>query len=86
MIFGIGFAFSKDLGSTFSEGPGPRRGPLYKVCRFMYLCVRILYIWKREIASGKWTRNISLTMACYYLRKNLISDILFSMQLSPWGS
>ena len=56
MIFGIGFAFSKNPGSTFSEGPGPRRDPLYKVCCFMYLCVRILYIWKREIAFGKWTK------------------------------
>ena len=30
--FDIGFAFSKDLGSGFYEGPGPRPGPLYKVC------------------------------------------------------
>ena len=31
MNFGIGSAFSKGLGSTFSEVPGPGRGPLYKV-------------------------------------------------------
>ena len=30
--FGIGSAFSKDPGSSFSEGPGPGLGPLYKVC------------------------------------------------------
>ena len=30
--FGIGPAFSKGPGSTFSEVPGPRPGPLYKVC------------------------------------------------------
>ena len=35
MNFGIGSAFSKCPGSTFSEGPGPGPGPgpLYKVCR-----------------------------------------------------
>ena len=34
MNFGIGSAFSKGPGSTFSEGlgPGPGPGPLYKVC------------------------------------------------------
>ena len=35
--FGIGSAFSKDLGSILSEGPapgpGPGSGPLFKVCR-----------------------------------------------------
>ena len=30
--FGRGSAFSKGLGSTFSEGPGPGPGPLYEVC------------------------------------------------------
>ena len=30
--FCIGSAFSKGLGSTFSEGPGSGPGPLYKVC------------------------------------------------------
>ena len=30
--FGIGSAFSKGLGSTFSEGPGPGPGLLYKEC------------------------------------------------------
>ena len=32
MYFGRGSAFSKGLGSTFSEGPGPGPGPLYEVC------------------------------------------------------
>ena len=30
MNFGIGSAFSKVLGSAFSEGPSPGPGPLYK--------------------------------------------------------
>ena len=30
--FGIGSAFSKFLRSAFSEGPGPRLGPLYNLC------------------------------------------------------
>ena len=33
MNFGIGCAFSKDLGSTFSECPSQGLGALYKVCR-----------------------------------------------------
>ena len=32
--FGIRSAFSKALGSAFSEGPGPGPDPLYKVCLF----------------------------------------------------
>ena len=32
MNFAIGSAFSKGLGSTFSESPGPGPAPLYKVC------------------------------------------------------
>ena len=32
-IFGIGYAFSKGLGSTFSESPGPGMGRLYTACR-----------------------------------------------------
>ena len=32
MNFGIDSAFSKGLGSAFSEGPRPGPGPLYKVC------------------------------------------------------
>ena len=32
--FSIGSAFSKGLGSTFSEGSSPVPGPLYKVCPF----------------------------------------------------
>ena len=35
MNFGIGPAFSKGPGSTFSDGPGPGLGPLYKVWRFI---------------------------------------------------
>ena len=31
-MFGIGSAFSKDPGSTFSERLGLGPGPLYKVC------------------------------------------------------
>ena len=31
--FGIGSAFSKALGSTFSEGLDPGPSQLYKVCR-----------------------------------------------------
>ena len=30
--FRIGSAFSKSVGSAFSEGPGPGPIPLYKVC------------------------------------------------------
>ena len=30
--FGIKSAFSKSAWSTFSEGPGPGQGSLYKVC------------------------------------------------------
>ena len=35
MIFGIGSAFFKGLGSAFSEGPSPGLDPglLYKVCQ-----------------------------------------------------
>ena len=29
----MGSTFSKVLWHTFSEGPGPDPGPLYKVCR-----------------------------------------------------
>ena len=32
MNFGIGSPFSKAPGTAFSEGPGPGRGLLYKVC------------------------------------------------------
>ena len=39
MNFGIGSAFSKVLGSAFSEGPGP--GPLYKVCPWKVLSRKI---------------------------------------------
>ena len=34
--FGIGLSFSKDPGSTFSEGPGKGLGLLYKVCPGKY--------------------------------------------------
>ena len=30
--FGIGSPFSKGPRSAFSEGPGPGRGPIYKIC------------------------------------------------------
>ena len=33
MNFGIGSTFSKGSGSTFSEGPDPGPGSLYKACR-----------------------------------------------------
>ena len=32
MNFGTRSAFSKGLGSAFSEGPGPGQDPLFKVC------------------------------------------------------
>ena len=40
MIFGIGSAFPKDLGSAFSEGPGP----LYKVCLIKEQCLAKTYL------------------------------------------
>ena len=42
--FGIGSAFSKVPGSTFSEGLGPGRGPLYKVYQLELLSRSIQFI------------------------------------------
>ena len=44
MIFGIGSAFPKDLGSAFSEVPGPGPGPLYKVCLIKEQCLAKTYL------------------------------------------
>ena len=58
--FGIGSAFSKSPGSTFSEGLGLGPGPLYKVCP---------YVLKIPITLKKnWTPLLFFYVSCISVR------------------
>ena len=62
MNFDIGSAFSKGLGSAFSEGSVPGSGPLYKVCLYFDSVMhKIFYHYERS---------------CFFHMKNLLLRIL----------
>ena len=74
--FGIGLSFSKDPGSTFSEGPGKGMGLLYKVCPGKYRNLDIKSIKsKLSLECQKSEHPPKLLIAGPYKKKVLNTNV-----------